>query len=260
MPELLTIRDQALTLVTGWGPRIIWALLLVLIGWTIASFLASRSAAGLERARLEPTLARFLSGLVRWSIIVTAIVTALGVLGVQTTSFAALVGATGLAMALAFQGTLSSFAAGVLLIVFRPFRVGDTIKIGVQQGKVDSIDLFTTTIDTSDNRRVILPNNGVFGQTIENLTCHSRRVAELTVPVPAAVDVEDARRALEEAVKGIEGAAKAAPAPEVQAYEVQAAQTLFRLRVWTPTERLTAVTDELVRAARRALDAVPRKT
>lgn len=258
MIERLTIDDHTLLLARTWAARTLWALVLVFAGWVIATWLASRATRGLERAHVEPTLARFLSGLLRWALILTAFVTALGVLGVQTASFAAVVGATGLALALAFQGTLASFAAGVLLIVFRPFRVGDTIRVGLQQGRVDSIDLFTTAIDTSDNRRVILPNSGVFGQTIENLTCHPRRVAELAVPVPAAIDVEDARRALEEAARKVEGRS-AAPAPEVQAYEVQAAQTLFRVRVWAATEELATVTDALARAVRRALDALPRR-
>jgi small conductance mechanosensitive channel len=204
------------------------------------------------------TRARFLAGLLRWTIVVSAAVSALGRLGVHTASFAALLGAAGLAIALAFQGTLSSFAAGVLLVIFRPFKVGDTIKVGAQQGVVDAIELFTTTIDTSDNRRVILPNNAVFGQTIENLSFHGRRAVELVVPVPNAIDVEDARRALEEAARGVPERLADAP-PEVHATEAQAAQVLFRVRLWAPTDKVSLATDGAVRAIRRALDALPKK-
>ena len=234
------------------------ALGMLLAGWALGGFLGARAGAALQRARFEPTLARFLAGLLRWAIVLTAGVSALGRLGVQTASFAALLGAAGLAIALAFQGTLSSFAAGVLLVIFRPFKVGDTIKVGPQQGVVDAIDLFTTTIDTTDNRRVILPNSAVFGQTIENLSYHGRRVVELTVPVPITLDVEDARRALEEAVRGVPERL-ADGALEVHAVEAQAAQVVFRVRFWASTERLSLATDGAVRAIRRALDAVPKR-
>lgn len=258
MPEALHLNDAALAIARAWAIKLVWTSVVVLIGWVVSSWLGARAVQGLRRAHVEPTLASFLAGLVRWSILVVAGVTALGLLGLTTTSFAAVIGAVGVAVALALQGTLTSLAAGVLLLVFRPFKVGDTIKVGAQQGKVDSIDLFTIALDTTDNRRVIVPNGAVFGQTIENLSFHPRRVVELTVPVPHAIDVEDARRALEEAVRGV-AEALPEPAPEVQAYEVQAAQVLFRLRVWAPTERLQAATDGVIRAARRALDAAPKR-
>lgn len=255
----LELSDAALTHVRVWAIKILWASIVMIVGWIVASWLATRAARGLRRARFESTLAGFIAGATRWAILVFALVTALGFLGVGTTSFAALLGAAGIALALALQGTLTSFAAGLLLIIFRPFKVGDTIKVGLQQGRVDEIDLFTTTIDTTDNRRVILPNNAVFGQTIENHTHHRRRVVELTVPVPNTIDVEDARRALEEAARGLAEGQSSEPPPEVQAIEVQAAQVLFRLRVWVPTERLATATDGAVRAVRRALDAAPKR-
>ncbi|MBX3471689.1 MAG: mechanosensitive ion channel family protein [Planctomycetes bacterium] len=258
MLESLEVSEAALGMARVWAIRTLWAVVIMLVGWLMAGWLSSRTGRGLDRAHLEPTLARFLAGLVRWTVLVIAAVSALSALGVHTTSFAALIGAAGLAVALGFQGTLASFAAGVLLIVFRPFRVGDTIRVGAQQGRVDQIDLFTTALDTTDNRRVVVPNHLVFGQTIENLTFHGRRVVELTVPSPNAVDVEDARRALEEAARSLpEGLEE--PAPEVQAIELQAAQVMFRVRVWVPTERLAPASDALVRAARRALDAAPKR-
>lgn len=258
METMFELSDATLALVRVWAIKLIWAAVAMIVGWFVASWIGMRSTGALRRARFEPTLAAFLSGAARWAILVFAFVTALGFLGVGTTSFAALLGAGGIALALALQGTLTSFAAGVFLIVFRPFRVGDTIKVGLQQGRVDEIELFTTTIDTTDNRRVILPNSAIFGQTIENHTHHRRRVVELTVPVPNAIDVEDARRALEEAARSVaEGQAE--PPPEVLATEVQAAQVLFRVRVWVPTERLATATDGVVRAVRRALDAAPKR-
>lgn len=258
MPEALQVNEVALTVARAWAIKIVWALVVVLIGWIVSSWLGARAGRALQRAHLEPTLASFLGGLVRWSILVVASVSALGLLGLTTTSFAAVIGAVGVAVALALQGTLTSLAAGVLLLVFRPFQVGDTIKVGAQQGKVDSIDLFTIAIDTTDNRRVIVPNNAVFGQTIENLSFHPRRVVELAVPVPNAIDVEDARRALADALAELPDRVPELP-PEVQAYEVQAAQVMFRVRVWVATERVPTATDALVRATRRALDTAPKR-
>jgi small conductance mechanosensitive channel len=266
--------EQVLGVLRAWGPRVLWAIVALTLGWLLAGWSSTRTSRLLARtSHVEPTLAGFLTGLVRWAILLVAAISALGLLGVQTASFAAVLGAIGVAIALGFQGTLASLAAGVLLLVFRPFRVGDTIRLGAQQGRVEAIDLFMTAIDTPDNRRVLLPNNAVFGQTIENLTFHRRRVVELTVPVPAALDLDDARRALEAAARAAYaecGAVAACPAPtndmeggptapEVLAVEVQAAAVVFRVRVPVATERLAAATHALARGVRRALDGAAKR-
>ena len=113
--------------------------------------------------------------LVKWGILIGAGVSLLGIFGIQTASFAAVIAAMGLAIGLAFRGTLANFSAGVMLLTFRPFKVNQVISAAGQTGKVDEIGLFSTTIDTPDDRRIIDPSSAVFGATIENVSHHSTR-------------------------------------------------------------------------------------
>ena len=116
--------------------------------------------------------------------------------GIKTTSFAAVIGAAGLAVGLAFQGTLSNFAAGVMLLVFRPFNVGDVVNAAGVLGKVHCIQLFAVAIDTFDNRRIIIPNSAVFGSTIENISHHPIRRADVDVGTDYTADIDQTRDVL----------------------------------------------------------------
>ena len=128
---------------------------------------------GLEKTRFDETLTKFFAKIARWGVLALGVLSCLSIFGVETTSFAALIGAMGLAIGLAFQGTLSNFASGVMLLIFRPFKVGQFVKVGGEAGTINEIDLFTIALDTSDNRRIIIPNSKVFGATIENVRTFS---------------------------------------------------------------------------------------
>lgn len=141
-----------------YGVRLAAALAIYLIGKWLARIVAGVMTRTLDRAHVEPTLATFLRNLVYYVLLVFVFVTALGQLGVQTTSFVALIGAAGLAVGLALQGALSNFAAGVLMILFRPFRVGDFIEAAGTRGTVKEIQIFTTILQHPDGRTLIVPN------------------------------------------------------------------------------------------------------
>jgi small conductance mechanosensitive channel len=168
----------------------------------------------MAKAQIDETLTRFVGHLVRWLVILLAVLACLGVFGVQTTSFAAVIGAAGLAVGLAFQGTLSNFAAGVMLLVFRPFSVGDVVNAAGVLGKVQAIELFTVAIDTFDNRRIIIPNSSVFGSTIENVSYHPIRRADVDVGTDYTADIDQTRELLLAAAKSVEGGLED-PAPDV---------------------------------------------
>lgn len=138
------------------------------IAWLIASFLGRVVGSGMERAKVDKTLSRFVSRGIRWTILLFAILGCLGYFGINVTAFAAVIGAAGLAIGLAFQGSLANVAAGVMLLIFRPFRVDQVVSVAGTLGKVYEIELFTTAIDTFDNRRIIVPNSQIFGSTVEN--------------------------------------------------------------------------------------------
>ena len=149
-----------------YGFRLLGALAIFVIGKWLARAVAQMMRGSLERARVEPTLATFLRNLAYYALLVFVLVTALGQLGVQTTSFVALIGAAGLAVGLALQGSLSNFASGVLMIMFRPFHVGDVVEAAGTKGTVEEIQIFTTILRHADGRKLIVPNSQVMGGVI----------------------------------------------------------------------------------------------
>ena len=165
-----------------------------------------------------------------------------------------MLGATGLAIGLALQGTLSNFAAGAMLLLFRPFKVGDLVNIGGQLGKVDEIELFTTALDTLDNRRIILPNSAVFGATIENVTYHPVRRVEVLVSVEFAADIDSTRLALEQAVVTTAGVL-ADPKPAAVLLGLSATSVDWRVQGWAPTKDFIDVKQALVRSVKMRLEA-----
>ena len=156
--DMQALGTKITELVMEYGLRVLGALVIYVIGKWLAHLVAALMGRTLERAHVEPTLATFLRNLAYYTLLVFVFITALGQLGVQTTSFVALIGAAGLAVGLALQGALSNFAAGVLMILFRPFRVGDFIEAAGTKGTVREIQIFTTILQHPDGRTLIVPN------------------------------------------------------------------------------------------------------
>lgn len=178
------------------------ALLFLLLAYFFAG-LVSRICSRPIRRKIDETLGRFIGKIVFYSIFVMAAIGVLGQFGVSVASFAAVLAAAGFAVGLAFQGTLSNFASGVLLMVFRPFKVGDFIKAAGIAGKVYEIDLFTTVLDTSDNRRIIVPNNSITGGTIENVSYNTFRRIEVPVGVDYTANLDQTREVLTAAAESL---------------------------------------------------------
>ncbi|HSG82589.1 MAG TPA: mechanosensitive ion channel domain-containing protein, partial [Gemmatimonadota bacterium] len=145
---VMQVYEQVIALVSQWGLKVLGAIVLLVLGRIAASWARRVVRKGLERAKVEPTLIPFVAGLVYYTLLAIVIVAVLGVVGVQTASFLAVFGAAGLAVGLALQGTLSNFAAGVMLLLFRPFQVGDYIEAGGTAGSVEAVGMFTTTLNT----------------------------------------------------------------------------------------------------------------
>lgn len=232
------------------------ALIVLVIAWTISAWIRRLIKRGAARAEFDPTLSGFLANAAKWAILTIAIVTCLGVFGVQTASFAAVIAALGLAIGLALQGTLSNIASGVLLLVFRPFKVGDSVVVAGQAGTVNEIDLFTTALDTADGRRVVVPNAQIAGAVIDNQSHHPRRRAELLLSVPFDVDTEATRRALIAAMHDAAHTPGALhdPAPEVAIVDFGKASIQWAVRVWARNQDVGAVRARLLEAAKRELD------
>ncbi len=151
----------------------------------------------------------------RYLVMLLVVLACLGIFGIETTSVAAVVGAAGLAVGLAFQGTLSNFAAGIMLLVFRPFKIGDVVDLGGVVGGVADISLFTVSVDTLDNKRVTIPNSAIFGSTIKNISHHPKIRVEIDVGVDYTADIDTTKKVLEDALLGVPGRLSEEP---VEAY------------------------------------------
>src|SRR5215467_7514680 len=196
------------------GVEIVGALVLYIVGRWLISLVVHAVQRVLARQQLEPTVMRFVGNTLSVILNVTLVVAILGYFGVQTTTFAALIAAAGLAVGTAWSGLLANFAAGAFLLVLRPFKVGDFISAGGITGTVHEIGLFVTTLDTPDNVRTYVGNNKIFSDTIQNYTVNPYRRVELTAQISGAADPALAISRLKDRIAKIANV-NATPAPEV---------------------------------------------
>lgn len=234
--------------------NVLGAIALLVVTLIVAGWASRAARRALERSNLDETLTQFFSSLARYSVIILGGLAVLSVFGISVASFAAILAAAGLAVGLALQGTLSHFAAGVMLLLFRPFKVGDVVSVAGQTGKVDSIGLFSSTIDTVDNRRLIIPNGEISGSTIENVTHHAKRRVDVSVGTEYSADLVAARTVLEGVASSVNGGL-ADPAPQVYLLELGGSSIDWSVRVWAKTEDFWAVRERLTNDIKYALDA-----
>jgi small conductance mechanosensitive channel len=204
------ITDKA----AGVGLQILGALVLYIVGRWLISLVVSAVQRVLAKQHIEPTVLRFAGNTLSVTLNVTLVVAILGYFGVQTTTFAALIAAAGLAIGTAWAGLLANFAAGAFLLVLRPFKVGDFITAGGVTGTVHEIGLFVTTFDTPDNVRTFIGNNKIFSDTIQNFTANPYRRVELTAQISGAADPQLAIARLKARLAEIANVVKT-PAPDV---------------------------------------------
>jgi len=238
------------------GPAVLLTLILFVVGYVVAGWLRKLIIRTMGRAHIDITLAKFLGNLTRWAIIIFAVVACLGTFGLNTTSFAALIAAAGLAIGLALQGNLSNLASGVLLLVFRPFKIGDSVVVAGRAGVIDGIDLFTTALDTADYRRVIVPNGAIVSGVIENQTHHPKRRIDVLVTVNGGADFDATARVFNSVLEAVvakgQGVLKD-PGNEVNLAEVFPA-VVWEFNLWCETPKVGAVRRELLITIRRAMD------
>jgi len=237
-----------------WSVKLLAVMLLLTIAWILGMWARRSIGRMLARSKIDQTFGRFVGNAVRWIILVIAIIACLGFFGFNITSMAALVGAAGLTVGLAMQGSLSNLAAGLMLMVIRPFKIGDVVQLAGQIGKVNDIDLFNTKIDTGDNRRLIIPNGQIFGSTIENITHHPVRRCDLNVGAAYAADLRLTREALRRAALGVARRVPDRPV-DVVLQNLGSNAVEWTVRVWVPTTDFLACKDELVGRIKDELDA-----
>jgi small conductance mechanosensitive channel len=235
------------------GLKVIGALLLLIITLWVARWARKITTGSLERGGMEPTLTRFTGSLVRYGIWILGGLTVLSVFGISVASFAAILAAAGFAVGLALQGTLGNFSAGAMLLIFRPFRVGDMVSVAGVMGKVVEIDLFTTQFDTPDNRRIIIPNGAIFGSTIENISFHATRRVDVEVGTSYDADLRETRAVLDRVAGAAEGVLED-PEPQVYLKQLGGSSIDWVVRVWTETPEYWAVKERVTHSLKIALD------
>nr|WP_315853734.1 mechanosensitive ion channel domain-containing protein [Novipirellula artificiosorum] len=228
---------------------------IIFLGYLVATYLARVISRPVCR-RVDETLGRFVGKVVFYSIMFGVVGSVLSKMGLPLGGLAAMLAAAGFAIGLAFQGTLSNFASGVLMLVFRPFKVGDVVNAAGVMGKVNEIDLFTTTLDTPDNRRIIVPNSSISGGTIENISHHPHRRVEVPVGVAYAADTEATRTALNAAVAKFEaeivhgeGRGSAVVLSSLGPSSVD-----WLVRMWVPTKEFFRLKEALTGEVKHQLD------
>jgi small conductance mechanosensitive channel len=221
--------------ITGVGLQIVGAIVLYIIGRWLISFAVELVRKGLARQKLEPTLLRFIGNTISVVLNITLVIAILGYFGVQTTSFAALLAGAGLAIGSAWGGLLANFAAGIFLVVLRPFKVGDFISAGGTTGTVEEVGLFVTTIDTPDNIRTFVGNNKLFSDNIQNFTANPYRRVDLAAQISGAADPKLVMAALKERIGKIPNVI-AEPAPDVVIASFTPAGPVLAIRPYTNNE------------------------
>ena len=240
-------------LLATWSGRLLAALAIFVVGRLLIRILARWATAGMRRFGLDDTLNRFLGNLINTALLVVLVLTAFTALGVPTTSAFAVVGAAGLAIALALKDSLSNFSSGVMLVFFRPFHVGDQIDAAGVSGVVESIGIFSVVLKAPDNRVITVPNSLVYGGTITNYNAERTRRVDLTIAIGYDADIPQAKSVIA-AVVAAEARVQKHPAPEVAVQDVLPTAVTMAVRAWAATADYAGVRSDLLERIKRALD------
>jgi len=237
-----------------YGLSVLSALIILVVGWVIARIVSGIVEKLMTRANVEPTIATFTHHLVYIGALTFVIIAALGKLGIQTTQFIAVLGAAGLAVGLALQGSLANFAAGFLMIIFRPFKVGDFVEAAGTSGTVEAMQIFTTQIKTPDNKTVIVPNAKITGDNITNYSAKGTRRVDMVVGIAYDADIDKAKQVIEEILTADERVLKDPPL-KVAVVELADSSVNLVVRPWVNAADYWDVHFETTEAVKKRLDA-----
>lgn len=240
--------------VAVWGVNILAAAAILFLGYVAAGIARRMVRQLLSKRNIDETISGFVGNLSHAAIMTFVVISALGQVGVDTKTFAAVIAAAGLAIGLALQGGLSNFAAGFLIVVFRPFRKGDVVNAAGIEGTVEEVEVFSTTLHTADNKKIIVPNSSIMGATITNYTANPIRRIDLQISVGVNSDLGKAHATLLEVAKSQPAVLKD-PAPEVVNLKLVDGGTLIELHAWTRTSDYGGTNSQIIAAAPPALAA-----
>lgn len=255
-PDLPTLNPERLTeLALAYGGPVVFALLVLVVGLWLSGWLSRRVDQRMERLGIEVTLRSFLRSFIALALKVMVVIAVAGMLGVATTSFIAVLGAAGLAVGLALQGSLSNFAGGVLLILFKPYKVGDFVEMQGVSGTVVSIQILNSVLRTPDNKRVYVPNGPVANGNIVNYSAESTRRVDMVFGISYSCDIDLAKNALQELLRADERVLQDPP-PLVVVSELADNSVNFTVRAWTKPGDYWGVFFTMQEAVKKRFDAL----
>jgi len=246
---------HVIDLIITYGVDVVGAIVMLIVGWIIAGWARGATRRMLARSgQIDQTLSDFLASLVRYVVIIVTVMAVLSQFGVQTASLIAVFGAASLAVGLALQGTLSNVAAGVMLMIFRPFKAGDFVDVAGVAGTVKSITLFVTELATPDNVQILVPNAQVWGAAVKNFSHHDTRRVDLAVGIAYEDDINKAMAAILD-VTGADERVHAEPAAMVAVTELADSSVNLAVRVWCDAGNYWPLKFDLTKTIKERLDA-----
>ena len=236
-----------------YGPKVLSALLILIIGLFIINIITKLAKKVMKKSHVDETLQKFLGNLLSWALKILLLVTVITQLGVETTSFAAIIASAGLAVGLALQGSLANFAGGVLIMIFKPFKLGDLIEAQGEIGVVKEIEIFTTKLTGLSNKEIIIPNASLSNGNIVNYTTEGTRRVDLVIGVSYDADIKETKSVLMNVLTSNDKVLKD-PAPTVNVSELADSSVNFAVRPWCKAEHYWDVYFEATENIKEALD------
>jgi small conductance mechanosensitive channel len=236
-----------------YSPKVISALLVLVVGLYAIRFINRFVKGVMVKRALDPTLSKFLADILLWALRILLFITFISRLGIETSSFVAILGAAGLAVGLSLQGSLSNFAGGMLIILFKPFRVGDVIEAQNVSGTVSEIQIFVTKLVTAHNQTIFIPNGILSNGTIINYSMEKTRKAELTLAISYDTDIRVAKDIVMRIMLANKKVLKT-PEPVVAVRELTPSAILLAIRPWSTNENFAQMTAEVLEACKEAFD------
>lgn len=253
MLENINIEEATNTYLIPWGINIVFALLIFIVGRIVARFIVNIARKLLTRSGMDEMLVDFVSSIANTVLLLFVVIAALNQLGVDTTSLIALLGAAGLAIGLALQNSLQNFAAGVMIILLKPFKSGDFVEAGGVSGVVEKIHIFSTTMRTGDNREITVPNGAIYGGTITNYSARETRRIDMVFGIGYDDDIRKARDILNQLLAADERILKE-PEPLVAVSELADSSVNFVVRPWVKSGDYWPVHFDLTEKVKLAFD------
>lgn len=252
--DSLGFDEQSQALIWTAGTKVVLALIVLIAGMVVARMIRGAVRRALERANVDGTLVPFISSMMYYLVMAFVVIAVLRVFGIEVASIIAVLGAVAFAVGLALQGTLSNFAAGVMLLLFRPFKVGDFVEVGGTAGSVQSIQIFSTIMNTPDNVLVVVPNSAIWGDTIKNYAANDTRRVDMVVGVSYADDLNKAMSIIKRVVESDSRVLKD-PVPQIAVSEMADSSVNFVVRPWCNRMDYWAVKFDLTKALKEQLEA-----